>query len=234
LQGALSVSVVLDQLALFIAYANRQIPSRPPVYIPRVISAYKPPKPWVGLPFPEGTSPLRAARSRAKFRRSLGSRRVAHSGKVELLNLQRSQSTLFLPRGARTKLMIFLWRKKGRTMCGSAGCSVWFGSLGKEWTKSAPDLEPTMKEVVVFIGAGRGGRTPTRLPSADFESAASASSAIPAYCYFSKLSTKTSSEIIVLPCKATNYDHFRAIAIRLVFNPIKSVTVAADGVETSI
>jgi hypothetical protein len=29
-------------------------------------------------------------------------------------------------------------------------------------------------------GAGRGGRTPTRLPSADFESAASASSAIPA------------------------------------------------------
>ena len=30
------------------------------------------------------------------------------------------------------------------------------------------------------IGAGRGGRTPTRLPSADFESAASASSAIPA------------------------------------------------------
>src|SRR5277367_2717563 len=30
-------------------------------------------------------------------------------------------------------------------------------------------------------GAGRGGRTPTRLPSADFESAASASSAIPAY-----------------------------------------------------
>jgi hypothetical protein len=31
------------------------------------------------------------------------------------------------------------------------------------------------------IGAGRGGRTPTRLPSADFESAASASSAIPAH-----------------------------------------------------
>src|SRR5271154_7384716 len=32
----------------------------------------------------------------------------------------------------------------------------------------------------VYLGAGRGGRTPTRLPSADFESAASASSAIPA------------------------------------------------------
>jgi hypothetical protein len=32
-----------------------------------------------------------------------------------------------------------------------------------------------------WIGAGRGGRTPTRLPSADFESAASASSAIPAW-----------------------------------------------------
>jgi hypothetical protein len=32
-----------------------------------------------------------------------------------------------------------------------------------------------------IYGAGRGGRTPTRLPSADFESAASASSAIPAY-----------------------------------------------------
>ena len=31
-----------------------------------------------------------------------------------------------------------------------------------------------------YLGAGRGGRTPTRLPSADFESAASASSAIPA------------------------------------------------------
>ncbi len=33
----------------------------------------------------------------------------------------------------------------------------------------------------IIVGAGRGGRTPTRLPSADFESAASASSAIPAY-----------------------------------------------------
>jgi hypothetical protein len=33
------------------------------------------------------------------------------------------------------------------------------------------------------FGAGRGGRTPTRLPSADFESAASASSAIPAWCF---------------------------------------------------
>ena len=32
-----------------------------------------------------------------------------------------------------------------------------------------------------IYGAGRGGRTPTRLPSADFESAASASSAIPAF-----------------------------------------------------
>jgi hypothetical protein len=31
-----------------------------------------------------------------------------------------------------------------------------------------------------LAGAGRGGRTPTKLPSADFESAASASSAIPA------------------------------------------------------
>ena len=33
---------------------------------------------------------------------------------------------------------------------------------------------------VNLIGAGRGGRTPTTLRSADFESAASASSAIPA------------------------------------------------------
>ena len=32
----------------------------------------------------------------------------------------------------------------------------------------------------VTFGAGRGNRTPMRLPSADFESAASASSAIPA------------------------------------------------------
>ena len=34
-----------------------------------------------------------------------------------------------------------------------------------------------------IFGAGRGGRTPTRLPSADFESAASASSAIPALLF---------------------------------------------------
>jgi hypothetical protein len=37
----------------------------------------------------------------------------------------------------------------------------------------------------VYAGAGRGGRTPTRLPSADFESAASASSAIPALHFHS-------------------------------------------------
>jgi hypothetical protein len=41
-------------------------------------------------------------------------------------------------------MMIFLWREKGRTVCGSAARSVWFGSLDKEWTKSAPGLEPTM------------------------------------------------------------------------------------------
>ena len=39
---------------------------------------------------------------------------------------------------------------------------------------------PNPYKFFVVIGAGRGGRTPTRLPSADFESAASASSAIPA------------------------------------------------------
>ena len=39
-------------------------------------------------------------------------------------------------------------------------------------------------------GAGRGGRTPMRLPSADFESAASASSAIPAWERHSQVSTR--------------------------------------------
>jgi hypothetical protein len=34
---------------------------------------------------------------------------------------------------------------------------------------------------IIILGAGRGGRTPTTLRSADFESAASASSAIPAW-----------------------------------------------------
>ncbi len=34
---------------------------------------------------------------------------------------------------------------------------------------------------IIWVGAGRGGRTPTTLRSADFESAASASSAIPAW-----------------------------------------------------
>src|SRR6202044_1635333 len=40
------------------------------------------------------------------------------------------------------------------------------------------------RSVEAYLGAGRGGRTPTRLPSADFESAASASSAIPALFEF--------------------------------------------------
>ena len=39
---------------------------------------------------------------------------------------------------------------------------------------------PNPRKSFSCSGAGRGGRTPTRLPSADFESAASASSAIPA------------------------------------------------------
>ena len=60
-----------------------------------------------------------------------------------MLSLQGSQSALLLPTGARTKLMFF-GRKSRRTMCDSAGRSVWFGSLDKEWTKSAPGLEPTM------------------------------------------------------------------------------------------
>ena len=41
-------------------------------------------------------------------------------------------------------MMLFLGRVKGRTMCGSAGRSIWFESLDKEWAKSAPGLEPTM------------------------------------------------------------------------------------------
>jgi len=49
----------------------------------------------------------------------------------------------------------------------------------------APITQPlnrskTLKALILLIGAGRGNRTPMRLPSADFESAASASSAIPA------------------------------------------------------
>src|SRR5580698_4040334 len=74
----------------------------------------------------------------------LGSRRTAHSGEVELLSWQGSQCDLLLPTGARTEMMVFLWEEKGRAMYGSAGRSGWFGSLGKEWTKSAPGLEPTM------------------------------------------------------------------------------------------
>src|SRR5882724_1441975 len=42
------------------------------------------------------------------------------------------------------------------------------------------DRHRKLLQIKVINGAGRGGRTPTRLPSADFESAASASSAIPA------------------------------------------------------
>ena len=50
---------------------------------------------------------------------------------------------------------------------------------------------------VNLIGAGRGGRTPTTLRSADFESAASASSAIPAMkrtilCYLSLIGISVS------------------------------------------
>jgi hypothetical protein len=36
------------------------------------------------------------------------------------------------------------------------------------------------RQTIDFIGAGRGTRTPTLLPAADFESAASTDSAIPA------------------------------------------------------
>ncbi len=39
---------------------------------------------------------------------------------------------------------------------------------------------PIQTNLFIIFGAGRGGRTPTTLRSADFESAASASSAIPA------------------------------------------------------
>ena len=45
----------------------------------------------------------------------------------------------------------------------------------------APILLILLGLFVNLIGAGRGGRTPTTLRSADFESAASASSAIPAW-----------------------------------------------------
>jgi len=76
------------------------------------------------------------------FHLSLGGLRDDLSERPELLSLR--DQALLLPTGARTKMMIFLWREKGRTMYGSAGRSVWFGSLGKEWTKSAPGLEPTM------------------------------------------------------------------------------------------
>jgi hypothetical protein len=48
-----------------------------------------------------------------------------------------------------------------------------------------------------YHGAGRGGRTPTRLPSADFESAASASSAIPANPYKQLI-----CRYLIRPCQA--------------------------------
>ena len=51
-------------------------------------------------------------------------------------------------------------------MCGSAGRSVWFGRLDKVGSRLGTDDDVSY----CIYGAGRGGRTPTRLPSADFES----------------------------------------------------------------
>ncbi len=53
-------------------------------------------------------------------------------------------------------------------------------TLGTVWAQKNASEDALICQTIHFIGAGRGGRTPTRLPSADFESAASASSAIPA------------------------------------------------------
>ena len=76
------------------------------------------------------------------FHLSLGGLRDDLSERPELLSLR--DQALLLPTGARMKMRIFLGKEEGRTMCGSAGRSVCFGSLDKEWTKSAPGLEPTM------------------------------------------------------------------------------------------
>src|SRR5580658_4817908 len=45
---------------------------------------------------------------------------------------------------------------------------------------SCRERQPTTYSVAICVGAGRGSRTPKTRRSADFESAASASSAIPA------------------------------------------------------
>jgi hypothetical protein len=72
-------------------------------------------------------------------------------------------------------------------MVGSSKCTetVLKANLRRKWRGSdlfTPTirLQPNALISHIYSGAGRGGRTPTRLPSADFESAASASSAIPA------------------------------------------------------
>src|ERR1700722_8376922 len=52
-------------------------------------------------------------------------------------------------------------------------------------------LRPNEPKLFILYGAGRGGRTPTRLPSAAFESAAPARSGIPAWealCEFNPVS----------------------------------------------
>ena len=60
--------------------------------------------------------------------------------------------------------MIFLGKEKGRTMCCAAVRSVWFGSLDKEWAKSAPGLEPTIMQVIVFMVPGGGVEPPRGCP----------------------------------------------------------------------
>jgi hypothetical protein len=53
--------------------------------------------------------------------------------------------------------------------------------LRLRWSASNTDLAPASRSFVgIFAGAGRGNRTPKGRSPADFESAASASSAIPA------------------------------------------------------
>ena len=90
----------------------------------------------------ESAGPLRVSRRKATSHLSLGSLRGDPSEGSGLLSLR--DQVLLLPMGARTEMMIFLEREEGRTVCDFAGRSVCFGSLGKEWTKSAPGLEPTM------------------------------------------------------------------------------------------
>jgi hypothetical protein len=42
--------------------------------------------------------------------------------------------------------------------------------LGTVWAQKNASKDALICQSIDFIGAGRGGRTPTRLPSADFES----------------------------------------------------------------